>query len=221
MSPLHAVVPAKCFSRAKSRLDPVLSADERAQLAAAMLAHVLRVITGSRGVGGTLVVCDDEGVAAFALAHGVQAMLHPSGLGPSVASAVSQLLERGDGVMVVMADLVQLTADDLRALVDAAGSTAVALAPDRHEDGTSALVVPTGLRAVTRFGEPGSFALHLAEAHRRGLRSAVVRRPGLALDIDTPADLELAAVSVAAARAAGSARPRSWTGSSQRPPPGR
>jgi CTP:molybdopterin cytidylyltransferase MocA len=43
---------------------------------------------------------------------------------------------------------------------------------------------PPGLVA-TRFGEPGSAALHAA----LGVAAVVVDRPGLAFDVDTPADL--------------------------------
>jgi 2-phospho-L-lactate guanylyltransferase len=40
-----------------------------------------------------------------------------------------------------------------------------------------------------RFG-PGSFDAHLAAARAAGVPTAVVERPGLAFDLDTPADLE-------------------------------
>ena len=39
-----------------------------------------------------------------------------------------------------------------------------------------------------RFG-PDSFFPHLAAARRQGLEPTIVRRPGIAVDIDEPADL--------------------------------
>ena len=212
---MRAVVPARTFARAKSRLTPALSGEERASLAEAMLAHVVGILAASGAVDSTLVVADDEGVAACARGLGAEAMVHAPGLGPSVAAAVARVRADGDAVFVAMADLIALSVEDVRAMICASDGGRLALAPDRHEDGTSALVSPAGMNVRTRFGERGSFALHTGDARAAGVATVVVRRPGLALDIDLPEDLALAGISVAAVRAAGSARPGSWTESSR------
>ncbi len=63
------------------------------------------------------------------------------------------------------------------------------IAPDRRREGTNALLLrPPGALAY-HFG-PDSFARHCQEARQRGLRLEVCERPGLALDIDLPEDLE-------------------------------
>jgi 2-phospho-L-lactate guanylyltransferase len=58
------------------------------------------------------------------------------------------------------------------------------VATDRHDAGTNLLVVPATAGFRFRFGA-GSRAAHVAEAARRGLATAVVRRPGTAVDLDT------------------------------------
>ena len=64
----------------------------------------------------------------------------------------------------------------------------MAIAPDRLGTGTNGLAVrPLGIIGF-QFGS-GSFAAHLAEAEAAGVQPAVVRRPGLAFDLDTPEDL--------------------------------
>lgn len=188
---LCAVVPAKTFSLAKSRLALVLSPEQRAALAARMLDRVLGVLGQSRGLDGVLVVSDDEEVAAFARLRGAEPVIHAPGLGASVAAGARRVLGRGQGVLVLMADLATLSRDDVDETL-AIAADHVVIAPDRHDDGTSALAFQAGHAIPTRFGEPGSFLLHQSEARRLGLPAAILRRPGLALDIDTPDDLLLA-----------------------------
>jgi 2-phospho-L-lactate guanylyltransferase len=64
----------------------------------------------------------------------------------------------------------------------------VAIVPDRHGEGTNALVLrpPGAIRPA--FGE-GSCARHVAAARDGGIPHAVEELPSLALDLDTPADL--------------------------------
>jgi 2-phospho-L-lactate guanylyltransferase len=62
--------------------------------------------------------------------------------------------------------------------------------PDRRDDGTNVVCVPTGLRFVFSYG-PGSFARHRAEADRLRVPYRVLRDPRLGWDVDVPADLEL------------------------------
>jgi 2-phospho-L-lactate guanylyltransferase len=61
--------------------------------------------------------------------------------------------------------------------------------PDRHDDGTNVLAVPTGVGFVFAYG-PASFARHRAEAARLGLTLTVLRPPDLTWDVDVPADLD-------------------------------
>ena len=92
-------------------------------------------------------------------------------------------------LVVLHGDLPNLAADDVAALIDAAaGGPAVAIAPDRLGTGTNGLALrPPGVIGF-RFGA-GSFAAHRAEAQTAGVDPAVVVRPGLAFDLDTPEDL--------------------------------
>ena len=94
-------------------------------------------------------------------------------------------------VLVVPGDLPQLLAEDVAALLalDGAGPRVV-IAPDRHETGTNALLVrPPGWLAYA-FGQ-GSFQAHQALAAEARAAVSVLRRPGLAFDLDTPEDWRL------------------------------
>ena len=66
----------------------------------------------------------------------------------------------------------------------------VVVAPDRHRQGTNALLVcPVGLIDYD-FG-PGSFERHCERARQAGARLEVVDLLSLALDVDIPEDLDL------------------------------
>jgi 2-phospho-L-lactate guanylyltransferase len=97
----------------------------------------------------------------------------------------------GISVLVVLhGDLPNLSPDDVRALGDALPEAGggVALAPDRAGIGTNGLAQSPADAIAFGFGM-GSFIRHRAAAEEAGLPLVVVERPGLAFDLDTPADL--------------------------------
>ena len=67
-------------------------------------------------------------------------------------------------------------------------SGGVAIAPDRAGTGTNGLALRPPDAIPMRFGV-GSLAAHVAEAEAAAVPIAEVHRPGLAFDLDTPADL--------------------------------
>jgi len=64
----------------------------------------------------------------------------------------------------------------------------VTLVPDRRDDGTNVLRLPAGLPFRFAYG-PGSFRAHRLQATRLGVSVRVLRHPGLAYDVDWPADV--------------------------------
>jgi 2-phospho-L-lactate guanylyltransferase len=64
----------------------------------------------------------------------------------------------------------------------------VTLVPDRREDGTTVIALPSDCGFVFSYG-PGSFGRHQAEAQRLGLPTRVERSPSLSWDVDLPDDL--------------------------------
>lgn len=177
------LVPVKAFSRAKARLASVLDAPSRAALAREMADRVLAAAMGMP----VTVACDDEEVAAWASDAGAHVAWTPGlGLNGAVTAGVDALRRQGvRRVIVAHADLPH--ARDLTVVV-AEGEGVVAV-PDRHEDGTNVLVVPTDAGFAFAYG-PGSFARHRAEAARLALAFTVLRPADLVWDVDVPADLE-------------------------------
>jgi 2-phospho-L-lactate/phosphoenolpyruvate guanylyltransferase len=182
------LVPVKAFSDAKVRLAAALTPADRAVLARSMAE---RVIAAARGLP-VAVVCDDREVATWARGLGALVIWEPGqGLNRAVDCGVRRLQSLGvEHVTVAHADLPLAT--DLRWV---GGFVGVTLVPDRQEDGTNVIGLPTGTDFVFSYG-PGSFARHVAEAGRSGLAWRVVRAPLLAWDVDSPDDLGVAPLPV-------------------------
>lgn len=179
---LAVLVPVKRFRSAKRRLSGVLSPSEREALARRTAERVL----AAAAPFPVFVVCDDDTVAAWAEARGASVLWRPGhGLNPAVSDGVTTLAGKGyDHVLVAHSDL--LLASSFEGL---AAPGTITLVPDRIDDGTNVLALPSGLDFRFGYGAR-SFRRHLAEARRLGCEVRVVRDDRLSLDIDTPSDLD-------------------------------
>lgn len=179
---LAALVPVKAFGAAKQRLAGVLSPVERHRLAR----HMAEIVVDAGAGLAVHVVCDDDEVAAWAESRGATVLWRPgAGLNAAVTEGVAQLAATGfDHVVVAHSDLPLA-----RSLAGVARSGVVTLVPDRTDDGTNVVALPSASPFVFAYG-PGSFRRHLASAAELALDVRVVRDPLLAHDVDTPSDLD-------------------------------
>jgi len=175
------VLPIKGFSDAKARLEPVLSAENRASLAAFTAGGVLEAAEGV----DTFVVCDNDEVAQWARERGAMVVRqHKAGLNGAVANGVDTAQYKRDWVLIAHSDLP--FPESLLSIIDLdLATTTVTIVPDRHADGTNVLVIPANCGFTFHYG-PGSFAAHQDEAVRIGMPLRIVRHEQLGLDIDTP-----------------------------------
>ena len=175
------LVPVKAFHRAKVRLAPALSPEERQHLARMMATQVVRSAAGLP----VAVVCDDPVVAEWATSLGARVVWEPGrGLNGAVQQGVRELFDLGVSEVVVAAGDLPL-ATDLRWV---AGFPGITLVPDRREEGTNVIGLPAATPFIFSYG-PGSFDRHLAHAHSLGCPVRVVHSPPLAWDVDIPEDL--------------------------------
>jgi 2-phospho-L-lactate guanylyltransferase len=146
------LLPVKAFAQAKVRLAPALGAVERAELARHMAERVLAAAHPLP----VAVVCDDDGVAAWAEAQGALVIPEPGrGLDGAVTAGVEHLARAGFGrVIVAHADLPLATA--LGWLGDDDGIT---LVPDRREDGTNVVCLPSRCGSGSPMGPAPSSAI--------------------------------------------------------------
>jgi len=171
----HVLVPLKRIDP-KSRLADELPLEERVRLMRGLLAGVVSavreagvervtVVTGLKLKGYE--VWDDRGLA----------------WNDALATAIAELVT-APLVAVISADLPLIRAEEIEELLEATPARGIAIAR-ALDGGTNAVSMrPPGL-VRTRFGEPGSAAVHAG----LGAEHAMLDLPGLAFDVDTPEDL--------------------------------
>ena len=164
----------------KTRLAPVLDADERAAFAAAMLGDVLDAVGAAEG-GHEVRVLATEPTDAVPASVPVDIDDRP------LTPAVNAVLGRVDGpVAVLTADLPLVTPATVERLLGAGGAGDVVLAAGRG-GGTNAIVARGGAFRVDYHGV--SYRDHREAAAEVGATVRTVDSFRLALDVDDPADL--------------------------------
>jgi 2-phospho-L-lactate guanylyltransferase len=172
-----ALLPFKPPADRKTRLAGALDPEQRIALSALLFENVVRTLAAS----GT--------IDAIHLLAAARPLGWRGGWHADLGRGLNAELEAARGaigphpVLVLHADLPLLAVTDVAALLDAAENVGRAIAPDRHGSGTNALALRDLRPLRFRFG-PESFTLHREQG-----AAAIVARRGLALDIDSPADL--------------------------------
>ncbi|MDP9270635.1 MAG: 2-phospho-L-lactate guanylyltransferase [Chloroflexota bacterium] len=183
------IVPHRGLEAAKTRLSPVLSAEERGDLAAHLLRRVLRV---ARQAIADVVVISPSAALRELVEEADARLLVQRGLGlnEGLDQARAAAVAEGVGTLIVLhGDLPELGLADVEALAAAVpGPTGVAIAPDKTGTGTNGLALQPPDVIEFHFGA-GSRAAHELAARTGGVAAVVVERPGLAFDLDTPEDL--------------------------------
>lgn len=190
---LVAVLPVKRFQSAKERLaDDGLSAGDRLALATGMLSDVLAALRRCQRVDDIVVVTGEPGAEALARGAGAQVLADSPEDGHSEAALRGIEWAITDGafaVLLVAGDTPALAPADVDRLVDSVGDgPEVVIVPDRHGEGTNALLLqpPDAIRPA--FGE-GSRARHEALARQAGVKVTIFECLSLGLDVDTMSDL--------------------------------
>ena len=189
---LALIVPVKDLAQAKSRLAPLLSAQERGALAAVMLEHTLTTLGSVSGFTRRAVVTNHAPAIDLAIKLGFE-VLHEGvqrSESQSVDAACATLASEGISAMLrVPLDLPLIEGKDVTTIVNQAiAGERVILVPSLSGTGTNALYRSPPNLFPSKFG-PGSLALHREQAKARGISECVLALESMALDIDDPEDL--------------------------------
>jgi 2-phospho-L-lactate guanylyltransferase len=189
---IWAVVPVKELDGAKQRLAGLLSPAERRALIEVMVGEVLGAVAGARGLAGIMVVTLDPQVTALAARLGARVVTDGArdGHTGSVMSGRQLLVREGRGGMItVPGDIPATTSAEIDAVLAAhLKAPSFTIAPAHDDLGSNAVVCSPPDAVPLRFGE-NSYFPHLAAARRCGIEPTIVRLPGIAMDIDHPADI--------------------------------
>jgi 2-phospho-L-lactate guanylyltransferase len=192
---LWAIIPVKPLRRGKSRLSSVLSLEARTALNHYLLSNTLEILASVPEIEYSLVVSRDPQALTIAREYGARTVQEQGSPQLNIAltrATMVALSHSVQGVLIVPADLPLLTVEDIHEVVKrAVDPPVVVITPDRHHQGTNALLIsPPGLIQY-EYG-PDSFQRHCFQAEKVGARLEICERGSVALDIDFPEDLELA-----------------------------
>lgn len=189
---IWAVVPVKDTRAAKQRLAPSLSPGLRQSLALAMLEDVLAALARAPDLAGRLLVTTDPAAIELAARYGCIATADAAGDGHTgaVMTAAQRLARDGAaGMLTVPGDIPLVTAAEIGRLLDAhRPAPSFTIAPSHDEKGSNAILMSPPDIVPLRFGDD-SFFPHLRAAEACGVAPTVLHLPGIAFDIDNPADL--------------------------------
>jgi len=185
-----ALVPIKAFGKAKTRLLPVLNANQCAALAQHMAMDVVAALKSVKNLQGITLLGEQPIVADFArkLECDYQAEASADGLSASLDVAAGDLKIAGvDTLLVLPSDLPTIRAADIDQLLNKhAGGLGVC--PARRDGGTNALVISPPGAIEFCFGQ-NSARRHLEAANVAELKAEQLSCDAFSRDIDTPDDL--------------------------------
>jgi 2-phospho-L-lactate guanylyltransferase len=187
-----AILPVKHFGEAKRRLSERMTAGARRALAEAMFSDVLIALRRASAVDGVLVVTADHGAQRIAGGYGAMVVDDEQlGHNPAAKLGIRAAIEaEAERALLVPGDCPLLDPGELDALIARHVPRRSALIiPDRHGTGTNGLLLTPPASLTPSFG-PGSAERHAAKAQADGIDHEIVAVPSLALDVDTPEDLE-------------------------------
>ena len=185
------LVPVKNLALAKQRLASVLDQPARTKLAQAMLHDVLEAIASWEHHPEVGIVSCDPFALGLAAKFGFEVIADPVNASETEAIAMATHVCETRGVdftLVIPADIPLIQGWELQRIMDAAPSEGCVIAPAADGRGTNAIFRrPAGLIPLS-FGND-SFKPHLAAAKATGKSCTVLSLPGIAVDVDSPADL--------------------------------
>jgi 2-phospho-L-lactate guanylyltransferase len=187
-----AILPVKEMAGAKQRLVPLLSPEERVGLMQVMVRDVLAVLSAAQGLAGIALVTLDPWAQALAQEHGARIITEGAREGHTGAVTSAAAVLQAEGVAAILTlpgDIPAAKPMEIEALIAAASaSPAFIIAPAHDELGSNAILMSPPNAVKLRFGEDSYFP-HLAASCAAGIVPQILHLPGIAMDIDHPADI--------------------------------
>ena len=185
------LVPVKILANAKQRLAHVLDQAKRTELAHAMLEDVLGALAQS-GADDVSLVTSDPFALELADHYRFEIIRDNSNLSETAAIEMATRTCEARGIhttLVIPGDIPLINPADIRAIYDAAPAQGTVLVPASDQRGTNAVLRRPAALFPLRFGND-SFMPHLTAAISTQKTCVVLSLPRIALDIDTPEDLQ-------------------------------
>ena len=192
---LNIVLPIKDPRGAKERLSPLLTPEQRLELAHYLIDQTFSFFNGFLDRAHVLVITDSAKIAQRAEASGFTALKEEQAEGETAAveRATEWSVAHGFRSQVVIpGDMARIDADELIQLLHTPRpDPSVILVPAVGDDGTNAILTTPPNVIPFRFGN-SSFPDYCERAAQQNVPCEIVRLPSFVLDLDTPDDLKAA-----------------------------
>jgi 2-phospho-L-lactate guanylyltransferase len=185
------ILPVKALAKAKQRLAERYGEETRSEIARALLADALELCRSSSGFLTWWVVSDDPEVLDLATSHGCYGIKDEEQTlnGALTLASYAVAREGAESITIIPSDTPMAYAGDLQDLVDTGTTSEIVVVPSERDGGTNGLYMRPPDLMEPHFGA-ASMQAHVALAERLGHRCSILVLPRLALDIDTPEDIE-------------------------------
>ena len=190
---IWAVLPLKDFMNAKQRLSGVLAPHERRALFQAMVEDVLQALSECTLIEKILIISDDPTAGMLGEHYHAITLAEAESKNPGLNAAVRQgadyvIAQGGDTMLVIHGDLPLASKDELTRLCRQHQQPGVSIAPDTKNDGSNVMLCSPPNVIDFHYGA-GSCQLHSQAAQQQEIYLQVLPQAGLAIDVDSPADL--------------------------------
>ena len=193
---IWSLVPIKSFKRPKSRLNDVLSLEQRRLLVKQMLVKILRNQINSNLFVQNLVVTEDEEVISFIKKFGVKGILQKKpGLNQGITEAVSfSIKNNAKSILILHGDIPEVDKDSLVKITNFHNNLikrhgkGITLSSDVMGSGSNCMIC-TPPDAIKFCYGIDSCSSHLEEADKRGVKIKLFQSKKFAFDIDVYSDL--------------------------------
>ncbi len=188
------LVPVKNLDNAKQRLAPVLAQEQRTMLARTMLKDMFAALAEVPARPQVGIVTSDRFAVALARRYEFDVIADDENSGESeaIAMATQEAARQGaEFTLVLPGDIPLLRPEEVAFVLTAAPEVGSVLVPAADGRGTNAVLRRPCALFPLRFGND-SFVPHHAAARATGRPCVVLDNgdlPGIALDVDRPADL--------------------------------
>lgn len=185
------LVPIKDTATAKQRLAGVLDQAARTELARAMLHDVLTALRNWENRPAVGIVTGDSYATNLAEEYGFEVIPDADNPGETgaIEMATQVCVEHGvNETLVIPADIPLIQASELEEILRNAPAEGSVLVPAGDGRGTNAALRRPADLFPLKFGND-SFKPHHAAALATGRPCVVLKLPGIAADVDNPADL--------------------------------
>jgi 2-phospho-L-lactate guanylyltransferase len=192
MMKTFAIVPVKKFENSKTRLSPMLNADDRIHLSWLMLDDTLSVLASVQRLLQLVVVSSERRAEEIASKHGAKFLREEkeSGVNSAVTLADSYCTEQGaDATVVIPQDLPLLDGVDIAMACDLAEneSRCVVICPALRYDGTN-LLLRKPSSVIKTYYDNDSYRMHIKAAGKLGIPVKLFLSKKVMSDVDTPED---------------------------------